>query len=99
VTRSGTLVRTIDISAAGATRPAGLTCGPGSVHPSTPSIYIAARGVDNGSDPNENDGTIFEMSLTPLSRQPPPAAGGSYADAVPHHTYPETKAGDRFKPG
>jgi hypothetical protein len=63
VTRSGALVRTIDISAAGATKPAGLAYGPGSVNPSTASIYIAARGVDNNSDPNENDGTVFEMSL------------------------------------
>jgi DNA-binding beta-propeller fold protein YncE len=72
VTPSGALVRILDISAAGATKPAGLAYGPGSVDPSVGSLYIAARGVDNGSDPNENDGRIFEMSLTspPVGHQP-----------------------------
>jgi DNA-binding beta-propeller fold protein YncE len=79
VTPSGALVRTIDISAAGATKPAGLACGPGSVDPSAGSVYIAARGVDNGSDPDENDGKIFEMSLTspPAGKRPPLDSAGT----------------------
>jgi DNA-binding beta-propeller fold protein YncE len=73
VTRSGALVRTIGISAAGATKPAGLAYGPGSVDPSSVGLYIAARGVDNGSDPSENDGKIFEISLTsPRQKTTPP---------------------------
>ena len=63
LTTSGTLVRTIDISAADPPNPSGLAYGPGSTNPSINSVYISDRGVDNNSDPNENDGQIFEVSF------------------------------------
>ena len=63
-TLDGNLVSVIDISAANAKSPAGLAYGPGSLNPATKSIYIAARGIDNGQDPTENDGKIYEMSLS-----------------------------------
>ena len=63
VTTGGTVVRTIDISAANARKPAGLAYGPSSINPAEASIYIADRGVDNNSDPNENDGMIYEIAL------------------------------------
>jgi hypothetical protein len=28
------------------------------------NLYISIRGVDNGADPDENDGTIYEISLS-----------------------------------
>lgn len=62
-TPSGALVRTINISAAGARKPAGLAVAPSSVNPGELSIYIAARGVDNDSNPDENDGKLYEMAL------------------------------------
>ncbi|HSR30910.1 MAG TPA: NEW3 domain-containing protein [Anaerolineae bacterium] len=61
----GVLVRMIDISASGAYFPGGLTCGPGSGDPGVTHIYIADRGVDNDTDPNENDGKVYEMTLPP----------------------------------
>src|SRR3989337_905883 len=63
LTTGGSLVRTIDISVANARKPAGLALGPSSVNPGEMSIYIAARGVDNNSDPNENDGKVYEIAL------------------------------------
>lgn len=72
----GTLVRTIDISASNSRKPAGLAYGPSSAHAGMMSIYIAARGVDNGADPDENDGMIYEMTL-PINPPTAPAVGVS----------------------
>jgi DNA-binding beta-propeller fold protein YncE len=69
------IVATIDISEANAKKPAGLGLGPSSVNPGQRSLWITARGVDNGKDPNENDGLIYEMSL-------PPGLGGNSAPVV-----------------
>jgi hypothetical protein len=63
-TLDGNLVSVIDISAANAVSPAGLAYGPGSLDPTKKSIYITARGIDNGNNPTENDGKIYEMSLS-----------------------------------
>ncbi|RMG10099.1 MAG: hypothetical protein D6728_11355, partial [Cyanobacteria bacterium J055] len=63
VTVSGNLVNTINIGVANANKPAGLAYGPSSQNPAQKSIYIVDRAVDNNSDPNENDGKIYEISL------------------------------------
>jgi len=63
VTTGGALEQTIAISAANALATAGLAYAPGSLDPNVMNIYIAARGVDNGTDPNENDGKVYEMTL------------------------------------
>ncbi|MCI0692430.1 hypothetical protein L0337_10560, partial [candidate division KSB1 bacterium] len=62
-TRTGTAVGVIDIGFLNARSPAGLAHAPTSVNPSEKSLYIVARGVDNDSDPNENDGKMYEISL------------------------------------
>ncbi|MHC4499791.1 MAG: Ig-like domain-containing protein, partial [Planctomycetota bacterium] len=77
ITTDGALVQTIDISAANAVQPAGLAYAPNSQDPGQMSIYIAARGIDNGSNPNENDGMVYEMSLPPLPNYPPAANNDS----------------------
>ncbi len=59
----GRLVRTIDTVGMGLHSPAGLAWGPASTNPNVRHLYIADRGVDNGADPNENDGRIFEISF------------------------------------
>ena len=77
-TIDGTLVRTLDISAANPRKPAGLTFAPGSSDPSVMNIYIADRRIDNNQDPNENDGQVYEMSLpgvTPNNEAPTTDAG------------------------
>jgi hypothetical protein len=63
VTTGGGLKQAIDISAANAIAPAGLAYAPGSLDPNVMVIYITDRGVDNGTDPNENDGKVYEMTL------------------------------------
>jgi hypothetical protein len=76
VTVDGTLVRTIDISAANARKPAGLTLAPTSQTSGGTSLYIVDRGVDNNSDPNENDGKVYEFSLYAAANQAPVVNAG-----------------------
>jgi len=86
-TKDGVLYRQIDISAArsaGLRKPAGLGFGPSSANHDVTAMYITDRGYDNTSHPDENDGKVFELSLTPPVNQPPavtitsPAEGASY---------------------
>ena len=64
---TGSLIRVIDISAAAADKPAGLEYAPRSGNPGAMSLYIVDRGVDNDSDPRENDGKMYEFALPLLS--------------------------------
>jgi hypothetical protein len=64
VTPTGALLGTLDISAAQAHKPSGLALAPSSDDPSHHmSLYIVDRGVDNDSNPTENDGKIYEFQL------------------------------------
>ena len=63
VTPTGELLGTLDTSAANAQKPAGLTLAPNSGDPNSMSLYMVDRGVDNNSDPNENDGMVYEFEL------------------------------------
>ncbi|MFZ2407078.1 MAG: Ig-like domain-containing protein, partial [Methylobacter sp.] len=71
---SGPLIRTVDISAfnfpAGPRKPAGLAVGPSG------TVFISARNADNNVDPNENDGTVHEVSVPDLGAPPPAVAAG-----------------------
>lgn len=75
VSVSGNLLNTFDISAANPILPAGVGVGPASQDAAKTSIYIVDRGVDNGQDPDENDGRLYEVSLDASS---PPSAGPIY---------------------
>ncbi len=85
---TGTLLSTIDISAAeavGLSNPAGLTIAPSS-QASGISVYIVDRRVDNNSDPNENDGLVFEVagsSGPPVNRPPIVSAGPDQSISLP----------------
>ena len=59
----GRLVTTIDTAEIGLHSPSGLALAPASTDPSVYHLYIADRGVDNGADPKENDGRIFEIAF------------------------------------
>jgi hypothetical protein len=86
ITTSGTLVLTIDISAANALKTAGLGYGPGSTEPSAKRLYVVQRGVDNNSNPNENDGKLWEMTLPsapPVNAPPSVNAGPDQAINFP----------------
>ncbi|MGH2689550.1 MAG: PKD domain-containing protein, partial [Actinomycetota bacterium] len=67
VTTTGSLIRTLDITAAGASNPAGLEFAPSSPDPLVNGLYIADRGIDNDSEPDENDGRIFEVAVPPIT--------------------------------
>jgi hypothetical protein len=62
----------------------GLAFGPRSTNASQTSLYVASRGVDNNTDPNENDGKIYELDLG-AGTVPTPAATGS-ATVTPTET-------------
>lgn len=66
-TTSGQLLRTIGTAAANPLKPAGLTFAPGSVNPLDTNLYLVARGIDNDSDPNENDGKLYELQFPPVT--------------------------------
>ena len=68
VSLTGVLINRYDLSFLGSQPRSGLTYGPGSLNPNVKSIYLCSRGIDNGADPNENDGKIYEISL----ENPPP---------------------------
>ena len=67
VTRAGALVRVIDLAPIVTKNPAGITVAPGSG--GGMNYWIVDRGVDNGVDPNENDGKVYEVSVP---GDPPP---------------------------
>jgi uncharacterized protein YjiK len=62
-TVTGTVIREIDVSFLPRDVFSGLAYAPASNDPSARSLYIADRGVDNDSNPNENDGRIFEVTV------------------------------------
>ncbi|HSF16449.1 MAG TPA: Ig-like domain-containing protein, partial [Vicinamibacteria bacterium] len=88
VTTDGLLLRTIDISFANALKPAGLAYGPGSIDPLSMSLWVAARGVDNDTDPNENDGKVYEISI-PGSVSPGNQPPSVFAGPDQSITFPE----------
>ena len=60
LTRAGALLRVIDLKPISAKNPAGATVAPGSRGGT--SYWIVDRGVDNNTDPNENDGKVYEVA-------------------------------------
>jgi hypothetical protein len=75
VTPAGVPVSTLARSQIPALHPGGLASAPSSVDNSTPNVWIGDRGVDNNSDPSENDGKIIELSIS--GGPPPPPPGGN----------------------
>jgi len=67
VSTSGTVLRTINISAANAVSPAGVGYGTGSAGPGSKSLYLSDRGIDNNQNSKENDGMVYEFALAAAS--------------------------------
>jgi PKD repeat protein len=63
VNRNVMLLNRIDISASNQLFAAGITAAPATNDPTRTDLYIVDRGVDNDSNPNENDGKLYEMSV------------------------------------
>ena len=72
LTTTGSLIRAIDISAASAIKPAGLDYAPASATAGAKSLYAVDRGVDNNTNPAENDGKLYELALPFFSGNAPP---------------------------
>ena len=77
ITLAGALVRYIDITAAKAMKPAGLAFAPNSQNPNQLSLYIVDRMVDNNSNPKENDGLLYEISIPAAGNLPPTVEAGT----------------------
>ena len=73
---AGNVQRVFDIAFLNAVSPAGIGIGPGSNSPNALNVYLAARGVDNNVNPNENDGKLYELNIGdatgPTPTPPPP---------------------------
>ncbi len=69
-TLTGTLITDWDISILNALSPGAVSLAPGSITPTKTMAYISQRGVDNGADPLENDGIVFEVDLGILMSPP-----------------------------
>jgi DNA-binding beta-propeller fold protein YncE len=63
ITKTGELVRVIDISAADPHLAAGVALAPGSLVPTDTNLYVVDRGVDNSEEPDQNDGKIHELRV------------------------------------
>ncbi|WP_206053774.1 PKD domain-containing protein [Nocardioides iriomotensis] len=85
---TGALINTIDVSSANMTAAAGLAVAPASSGSGQRTYYVVARGQDNDSNPNENDGRMYEItaSLPPIgggpSNLPPNVDAGADSSVV-----------------
>jgi uncharacterized protein YjiK len=98
-TTSGSLLETIDISAANTYAPAGLAYAPASNGSGEKRFYIVDRAIDNNDNPNIIDGKMFELTApspsTPTSTPTPtatPASTPPIVNAGPDQTivFPDT---------
>lgn len=70
---TGAYIRTISISAANPVNPGDLVFAPSSSTSdaaTTYNLYVVARGIDNNTDPTENDGKLYELSIPGLAPFP-----------------------------
>ncbi|WP_281388900.1 PKD domain-containing protein [Kribbella qitaiheensis] len=77
--RNMQLVNKINIAASNQVFAAGITVAPASNDPSRWDLYIVDRGVDNDTNPAENDGKLYEMSvqLPPIPNLAPVVSVGN----------------------
>ncbi|MGH2631499.1 MAG: PKD domain-containing protein [Actinomycetota bacterium] len=79
-TTDGALVNTIDFSAISprVRHAEDVVIAPSLSDPGAPNMYLVARGVDNNSNPNENDGKMYELTVSPgpIGNLPPVVDAG-----------------------
>ncbi|MEV6286309.1 PKD domain-containing protein [Kribbella sp. NPDC051770] len=73
------LVNKINISASNEVFVGGVTVAPATADPSQWNLYLVDRGVDNDTNPAENDGKLYEMSvaLPPIPNLVPVVSAGA----------------------
>jgi hypothetical protein len=59
---NGNLIANYDLTSLPTTVRSGLAYGPASNGSGQKHFYLVSRGVDNGTDPDENDGMLFEIN-------------------------------------
>jgi hypothetical protein len=71
-TTTGTLIRAYDLSFMGTmgNLRSDVVYAPSSQNPAIKNIYIVSRGIDNNSNPNENDGKAWEIDISGSSPTP-----------------------------
>lgn len=94
MTTEGTLVQLIDVSAADARKLSDITFAPSSADPNVMHVYLTDRGIDNGRDPDENDGRIYEMALGDADPGPITLCAVSTHDAYINQEQPDENKGD-----
>jgi hypothetical protein len=72
VTLAGAIVNVFNVGPLNAVVPSGLGIGPSSQTAGKMSAYIVDRMVDNDTNPNENDGRLYEVTLVSLPPLPQP---------------------------
>ncbi len=76
ISLTGTLIRTINLSGISGLRfISGLAVAPNSTGSGSMSLYVVDRAIDNGPDPTENDGRLFEVTA--------PNIGGTQTNQAP----------------
>ncbi|HJS20323.1 MAG TPA: hypothetical protein VJ785_16360 [Anaerolineales bacterium] len=82
ISLTGTLLNAYDLSFMGTASNirSDVAYAPSTQNVNTRNIYIVSRGVDNGTDPNENDGIVWEISL---SAPPTPTPTGTAVSGNP----------------
>ncbi|WP_341927312.1 hypothetical protein [Nocardioides psychrotolerans] len=78
------LVSRVDIAVTGQVFAAGITVAPATDDPGRYDLYVVDRGVDNDTDPDENDGRLFELrvDLPPIVNLTPVVDAGRDAPVV-----------------
>jgi hypothetical protein len=86
--RAGALLNTVPLPTGIFTKAAGMTFAPGTDVGS--NLFVVDRGVDNNTNPNQNDGQVVELRLT----LPPLGGGGdTIAPTVTAKTPPANRTG------
>ena len=87
LSRQGALLNTVTLPTGVFTKAAGMTLAPGTNGGN--NLYVVDRGVDNNTNPNENDGQVVELQVTL------PPLGGGGGDTVAPTVTAKTPPADR----
>jgi hypothetical protein len=88
LSRDGALLNTVTLPSGVFVKAAGMTLAPGTNGGN--NLYVVDRGVDNNTNPNENDGQVVELQVT----LPPIGGGGdNVAPTVVGKTPPANRTG------
>jgi hypothetical protein len=82
LTPEGGYLRKIDVNFPGGTRPSGVTIAPGSTNPMLRNYWVTDRRVDNGGNPDENDGRIYEVVALPVGGNGAPSVDAGPPQSV-----------------